>query len=58
MVVIDKKSTRSHEGAVISAAMGQYHMKLWRHDMKALSAWLAICEGNLPLTGGSPTEIQ
>ena len=26
----------------------------WRHQMETFSSLLALCEGNLPATGGSP----
>ena len=28
----------------------------WRYDMKSLSALLALCEGNPPVTGGFPSQ--
>ena len=31
-----------------------YSMPWWRHAMETLSASLALCEGNPPVTGGSP----
>ena len=30
--------------------------RTWRHQMEAFSASLAICEGNPPVTGGSPSQ--
>ena len=30
----------------------------WRHQMETFSASLALCEGNPPVTGGSPNKIQ
>ena len=28
----------------------------WRHQMETLSAFLALCEGNSPVTGGFPSQ--
>ena len=28
----------------------------WRHQMETLSAWLVLCEGNPPVTGGFPLQ--
>ena len=28
----------------------------WRHDMETLSLWLALCEGNPPVTGGFTSQ--
>ena len=30
----------------------------WRHEMETLSALLALCEGNPPVTGGFPLKRQ
>ena len=32
----------------------QLRISLWRHQMEAISALLALCEGNPPATGGFP----
>ena len=29
---------------------------LWRHDLETFSAFLALCEGNPPVTGGFPSQ--
>ena len=41
--------------------IGQYqttvrHNIWWRHQMETSSALLALCEGNLPVTGGFPSQ--
>ena len=30
----------------------------WRHQMETFSAWLALCEGNSPVTGEFPSQSQ
>ena len=31
---------------------------LWRHQMGAVSALLSLCVGNLPVTGGFPSQMD
>ena len=56
-----------HETAThkLSAAFSGFHLcgvhpmllsTLWRHHMETLSALLALCEGNPPVTGGFPSQ--
>ena len=33
-----------------------FKMALWHHAMEILSAWLALCQGNLPVTDGFPSQ--
>ena len=34
----------------------QHLCVIWRHDMGTISALLALCEGNPPVTGGFPSQ--
>ena len=36
--------------------MPNQHSAWWRHQIKTFSALLAICAGNSPVTGESPTQ--
>ena len=44
----------AHKG--IGGQGNHWFMPWWRHQMEAFSAWLALCEGNPPVTGGFPPQ--
>ena len=38
------------------AIMMEHMSSWWRHQMETFSTLLALCEGNLPVTGGFPSQ--
>ena len=53
-------TTGSHYSQTITTVIGQLlatrHATWWRHHMETFSALLAICVGNLPVTGEFPAQ--
>ena len=44
----------------VSNVLSKVRISWWRHNMEPISTWLALCEGNSPVTGGfsSPGTIN
>ena len=45
-------------GYFVSASMCWHYLPWWRHQMEILSALLALCAGNSPVTGEFPAQSR